>query len=768
MVCGIIIHIFISLEQTQTSCIIDIVNDYRGNDMEWIERAKEESSNKKTVQSFEEYMDYFSKHSKLEARTTGLYLADMLDYFGRDSLGHFKLFQMEHHDSPPIFGQYRVQEDLYQNLTNFQEEGFNSKFILLVGPNGSAKSSLIRKLMRGAEEYSKGDAGALFTFSWIFPVDTLVKGKLGLSDEKKQNSGKLKSYANLDENEVSAILPSELKDHPLLLIPRQYRQEIIKDGLKDDPSLLEKVEKTYLYLGDLSKRNRMIYDALLKSYKGDHGEVLKHIRVERWHISRRYSTGAVTVEPQMHVDAHMQQITMDKRLASLPPSLQSLNLFTLQGEAVLANRGILEFSDLLKRPIDAFKYLLMTMETSHLNLQGILTMLDVFFVGTSNELHLEAFKQHPDFKSFKGRFNFVTVPYLTNYREEMGIYKEQLQSLRFKSTFAPHTLEMLSLFSVMTRLRSPMAENYQNPKLKNCVMSLNPLEKAKIYAGDIAPARLDMESRQVLEQGFDELEKEFSRDLVYEGRFGISPRDVKKIIYKLTTATKDVTFMDLFEFLKKFVERKNDFDFLNMQVMGDYHNATRFIALLESYAFSLFDSELRDSLGLVDNRSYEQYIRRYIQNINGMIKHEKVKNELNGRYEEADQYFVQEFEKSINLQEDHDAFRSQLIGRLGAYSLDNPKIKIVYTDVFPQLVTRLKESFKEEQDKVIKIIATNLIFYQAEVDGHVDAEGKDISTPLSEENRERIKTVVNNLMERYNYTFPAAATLLKQLLKVKY
>lgn len=53
-------------------------------------------------------------------------------------------------------------------------------------------------------------------------------------------------------------------------------------------------------------------------------------------INRRYSIGATTIEPQLHVDANLQQITMDRRLASLPPSLQSLNLFSISGEVVLA------------------------------------------------------------------------------------------------------------------------------------------------------------------------------------------------------------------------------------------------------------------------------------------------------------------------------------------------------------------------------------------------------------------------------------------------
>ena len=113
---------------------------------------------------------------------------------------------------------------------------------------------------------------------------------------------------------------SELRDHPILLIPQDYRKDVISTFLNDDPSFLEQLERTYLMKGDISKRNKMVYESLLKNYKGDHQKVLKHIRVEKFEISKRYSTGAVTIEPQIHVDAQLQQITMDKRLASLPPS----------------------------------------------------------------------------------------------------------------------------------------------------------------------------------------------------------------------------------------------------------------------------------------------------------------------------------------------------------------------------------------------------------------------------------------------------------------
>jgi serine protein kinase len=398
--------------------------------MDWLEEVNTEEERVNQIFSFDEYMNILEEQPKKEIRTSSHYLKDMFNHFGKDDKGNFKLFKREHPGAPAVAGQFKTQEKIYENLINFTEEGFNNKFILLIGPNGSSKSSLIKKVIKTAEDYSHIDEGALYTFSWIFPLENYVKGSLGLSS--KQVNKHIASFAHLEDSEISAILPSELKDHPFLIIPLKTRQKMINDFFKDDRDLLLSIQQSYLYNGDLSKRNRLIFDALLKNYKGNYQQVFKHIRVERFYIDKRYSIGAATIEPQLHVDAKLQQITMDRRLASLPPSLQSLNLFSLNGEVVLSNRGVLEYSDLLKRPLDTFKYLLMTMETKNINLGGILTELDIFFVGSSNEVHFAAFKQHPDFNSFKGRFSFLKVPYLLNYKEEQLIYKDQVIQVKYK------------------------------------------------------------------------------------------------------------------------------------------------------------------------------------------------------------------------------------------------------------------------------------------------------------------------------------------------
>lgn len=727
--------------------------------MKWMEEVNKEEGRYQNVLAFEDYMKLFEKNTEKELRPTCIYLRDMFDYYGKNSNGSFKLFSREHADAPPVHGQIKTQQRVYQYLQNFMEEGFNNKFILLVGPNGSSKSSLIKKIMLSAEDYSHTDEGSLFSFSWIFPIDQFVKGSLGLSGGTVDKN--VNSYAFLEDKDISAIISSELKDHPLLLLPIKTRQKLIEDAFKNDGTRLETIRKSYLYNGDLSQRNRLIFDALLKNYKGNYSEVFKHIRVERLFINRRYSIGATTIEPQLHVDANLQQITMDRRLASLPPSLQSLNLFSMSGEVVLANRGILEFSDLLKRPLDTFKYLLMTMESKTINLHGILTELDIFFIGSSNEIHFAAFKQHPDFNSFKGRFNFLRVPYLMSYKEEEKIYLEQISKLKEEATFEPNALAALCLWSVMTRMRAPVSKNFHDEKLGKIAEALSPLEKCLLYSDKETPDTFDSESRQLLKMGVDEVMNEYENDSMYEGKFGISPREVKQIIYDLAYNSKSVSFVEVLDYLKVLIEKKAEYDFLNISHQGEYHNPRKFIDLIEAWNLDILDNEVRESLGLVDDRSYEDYISRYILSINAVIKGEKVKNNVTGKFEAPDSYFIKEFESNVHMNEVPEKFRSNLIARLGAYALDNRGKPIVYTEVFEDLVHLLQESYRKEQKKIIDKIGRNLVLYLAEKKegGNHNVE-KDV--------REMITDIIRTLQNKYQYSENGAISSLQYLLKMRY
>ena len=728
--------------------------------MKWLEEVNQQEQRSSQVHSFEEYMDLFDQSPSQELRTTSMYFSDLFNFYGKNEEGHFKLFKRDQIDSPPVAGQYQIQKRIYEILTHFNEEGTNNKFILLVGPNGSSKTSIVRKIMTTALEYSELDEGRLFTFSWIFPIDNYVKGSVGLSQRSETKN--LPTYAHLDDTEISAILTSELKDHPLMLLPISVRRKMIEEHLRSDPQKLESVRESYLYNGDLSNRNRLVFDALLKNYKGDYQKVLKHIRVERFQIDKRQSIAAATIEPQLHVDAKIQQITMDRRLSSLPPSLQSLNLFSMNGEIVLANRGILEYSDLLKRPLDTFKYLLMTMESKTINLQGILTELDILFMGTSNEIHFNAFKQHPDFNSFKGRFIFLKVPYLQNYQEERMIYEEQVANVRDKTKFEPHSLESLCLWAVMTRMRHPQEKNYQDKRLGELANKLTPLEKALLIAKKETPDYLTQEEQQILRGGLSDIVNEFQKDPMYEGKFGISPREMKQFIYELSGKDEHITFIEILEYLKDVSDRKSEYDFLNIGAQGDYHNPKKFLYLVEQYCLNQFDSELRESLGLIDNRSYEDYIGRYVKNITAVIKKEKIRNSITGKYEDPDTYFIKEFESNIHLKEDPETFRSHILTKLGAYSLDHPGEVITYTKVLAGITKQLKESFRNEQKKVINKLKQNLVYYLSM------KEGESKNSGVNKQATEQVETILTELRERYQYGENGAINCLKYLLNKRY
>lgn len=729
--------------------------------MKILEQWQNEVHKEQQILTFDQYLTLMERDPKLHIRHSSQYLKDMFDYFGQNPDGSYKIFTKKHPQAPAVQGQSRTQQEIYQSLKNFLEDGYNSRFLLLIGPNGSAKSSLVKKIMLAAEEYSLSDEGSLYSFSWIFPLDHYTKGPLGLGGSKgKDNSGE--SFALLEDREIAAILPSELKDHPILLIPQNVRQQVIDKLYNDDPKRLTALKRSYLYLGDLSQRNKSIFDALSKSYRGDYKEVLKHIRVERFLLNKRYSSGAVTIEPQLHVDANLSQITMDRRLASLPASLQSLNLYSMTGEVILANRGLLEFSDLFKRPLDTFKYLLTTMESKTVNLQGILTELDIFFIGTSNELHFAAFKQHPDFNSFRGRFSFLKVPYLLNAAQEQEIYTEQLELLKDRCQFEPHAMETLCLWAVMTRLRRPIANNYQDKKSGEIFCKFNPLEKALYLAHEIVPDRFENKEKQQIKKDKQEHLSEFDNDPLYEGKFGISPREIKQIIYDLSNKHRHITANDVLDHLRLLHDKKSDYDFLNISAQGDFHNPQRFLELIYNYTFDNYDMEVRNSLGLVDSRSYEDYLERYIMHITALLKGEKIKNNITGKFETSDMYFIEEVELNLQIKESAKDFRSHMISRVGAYSLDHPGKKIEYTIIFSDIVKNLQESYRNEQKKVIDKLTKQLVVI---LDEHTNPKGH---SSLNDEAKSTFDKILTNLKTKYGYSHEGALSMLRALIQERY
>ncbi|RYZ95524.1 MAG: serine protein kinase PrkA, partial [Proteobacteria bacterium] len=279
--------------------------------------VREEYENQNRLMSFDEYLSLVRAEPASQVRSSAQYMVDMMDSFGREGK-RFKVFDQDFVDSRfKLVGQEAVQDHIYQILRSFIREGINNKLILLHGPNGSAKTSIVSCLMRGLEEYSQRPSGAVYRFHWIFPADRFGKQGLGFGGAGAHREDDYTSFAKLGDADIAARISCELRDHPLFLLPLKQRQAFLKElKLPEDFILSEYVQK-----GDLSQKGKKIFEALLRAYKGDIRKVLQHVQVERFYISKRYRDGAVTIEPQMHVDATAQQVTMDRSVTMLPSSL---------------------------------------------------------------------------------------------------------------------------------------------------------------------------------------------------------------------------------------------------------------------------------------------------------------------------------------------------------------------------------------------------------------------------------------------------------------
>jgi len=705
----------------------------------WLTNATAEMrdtfARKRLLISFGEYFNLFSASPARHVRSAAQYVRDVFDHFGttridspRGELTRWRLFDVPWEaGKDALMGQEEVQSSVYRLISNFAREGRTNRLILLHGPNGSAKSTFVATLQRAMEHYSTLDEGALYRFNWIFPSQKLTKGGIGFSGGPSIEGGLGggDTFAYLEDDLIEAKIADEMRDHPLLLLPRDHRRGLVESLLADEIAKGFR-PADYLMRGDLSHRNRQIFEALLASYHGDLAKVLRHVQVERFFVSRRYRQAAATIEPQMAVDARVKQLTMDRSLASLPPALQSLTLYETQGELVDGNRGVIDFADLLKRPLEAYKYLLTTIETGRVSLEVASLDLDCVFIGSSNEGYLAAFKEMPEFQSFKGRMELVRAPYLVDYKVEQEIYEAQIRGTRLEldKHVAPHVAWVTALWAVLTRMRKPLPEKYTKA-VGDIVSKLGPMDKALLYAEGTMPESVTAEQARELGAAVEKIARESDSYPNYEGRTGASPREMKQLLLNAAQNPKYkcVSPFAVFEELEELVRGVSIYEFLKQEpVAGGYHENRKFVFQVRDRLLDRIDNELRTAMGLVEERRYVTQFERYVSMISHWVRKEKVHNPITGRDEDPDEELMGEVERVLQMQPRRDEFRREVIAKVGAWSLDNLRKRPDMEAIFPKQIADLREAFFADRKKQVRRINDDLLILLTEGDAKMPAD----------------------------------------------
>jgi serine protein kinase len=676
------------------------------------------------VLSFQEYLTLFASDPVRYGRDAPRYVRDMFDHFGTEVVARpwgeqhrFKVFDLPwepagsagfgHGRDAALVGHEELQGEMYRALSNFVQEGRANRLVLMHGPNGSAKSTIAACVLRGLEHYSSLDEGALYRFHWVFPSKKTVRGSIGFGDVKPGQTD-TQSYAHLEDQQIDARLVMELRDHPLFLLPVAERRALVLDlyraaGCKEPPP-------EWLLAGKLSHKSQQVYEALLSSYGGSLVETLRHVQVERYFISRRYRTGAVTIGPQLSVDAGERQITADRSLSALPTSLQATTLFEAFGEIVEAAGGVLEFSDLLKRPLEHFRYLQLTLETGEVYLPQQTIQTNVVMIGSCNEVHLSAFREHPEFPSFRGRFELIRAPYLRSWADEQAIYDAQIAPFVHRHV-APFATRVAAQFAVLTRMRQPDPKRYPD-SLAPLVSQLTALEKMDLYSRGTPPERLDSDAKKLLAANIAALYHESDSSVVFEGSTGVSPREVRTVLFD-AAQSPDYACLSPFAVLVEIDElcrRVSEYDWLREKAQsGGYHDTRAFRDAVRSRLLDAIEDQLRIASGLVDEARYTDLFDRYVANVSVWVKGEKIRNNITGDHEAPDDRMMREVEGLLGVKGKNDDYRKGLISQIAAWAIDHPGQRVSNQIVFPELLRKLRDAVFSERRKALAGLVRDLV-----------------------------------------------------------
>ena len=736
----------------------------------------------RSILSMEEWLKVFLDDPRRQARGAAQYLRDVFDHYGSEEretpVGRVRRWALFDLPFAPgaraqrVAGQEDVQAAIYRALGGFVRSGRVDRLVLLHGPNGSAKSSIVGAILKAMEHYSHTREGALYRFHWVFPSERALRGGgMGFGGGGR-GEGELASFAHLDGEALDARLSCPMKDHPLLLVPKPERRRLLEEacrpaardgaaaGAERSEAQQEFVLAEHLLEGEPCHYCRQIHDALLGAYQGDWLKVMRHVQVERFYVSARYQQAAATVEPQLTVDAGFRQVTADRSVAALPPALHALALVEPNGPLVSGNRGVVEYSDLLKRPLEHFKYLLGTSETARVSLDQFVLQLDLVLIASANEKQLAAFKESHEFASFKGRLELVRVPYLRRASVEREIYDRQITPAAIGKHVAPHTTEVAALWAVLTRLKRPIPERYAG-EVRALVEDLAPLEKLRLYDAGAAPDRLTLAQARVLRGHAAELYRESDVYPAYEGRSGASARELKTALLHAaqSTATRCLTPVAVLDELLALCRDKTVHGFLQQEVVEGYHDHDEFVRVVEREYLDAIDEEIRDSMGLVTESQYRELFGRYAAVVSHWVKGEKMLNRVTGAHEPPDEGRMTELEGIVMPPgEDRTAFRRGLISAIGAYRLDHPDSKeIDYVAIFPDLFRRLREHTYEERKRQIGRTREDVLRYFSDERGG-----------LEEKARRHVEETVTRMRERYGYCQHCAHDALLFLMRRRY
>jgi serine protein kinase len=562
---------------------------------------------------------------------------------------HYAFFERD------LFG---IDEPLAQVVEYFKAAAMGSdvgrRILLLYGPPSSGKSQLVILLKRGLEAFTHTDEGAIY-----------------------------------------AIADCPQHEDPLNVMPHALRQDF-RDATGTQ------VEGELCPVCTLNLRDK---------YQGD----MYRVPVKRLYFSEKERVGIGTFVPSDPKSQDISELVGSMDLSAIGDygSESDPRAYRFDGELNIANRGLMEFIEMLKAD-ERFLYVLLTLSQEKNIKTGRFPLIyaDECVISHTNETEFNEFLANKKSEALHDRMIMVRIPYNLKVSQEERIYEKLLCQTNMQDVhIAPHTLRVAATFAVLSRL--------EDPKTAGLTLA----KKLKLYDGE------DVE-------GFRQRDVKMIREQTErEGMDGISPRFV---INRISTSLiqPDMHCINPIDVLRAI---KDGIDTRSQYAKADkerYHN-------LIADARREYDEIARTDVQKAFFVSFEQeavtLLDNYLDHVEAYLDRKQLTDPITNEEVPPDEKLMRSIEEKVQVSEPgKDSFRNEIFRKVAMAHRHGESFD--YTSHEKLKLAIEKQLFEERRD-TIKLTITS-------------------RNPDTEQLR-KLNAVVETLVAREGYCSACANELLK-------
>lgn len=643
--------------------------------------------------SFEDYLEIVQADPRV-SRSAYQRLYDMIVSHGfseyhrnREKLIHYNFFDDPFENGKDaVFGIDKQLMDLVQIFRSAAHRyGTERRVILLHGPVGTAKSTIVRLLKKGLESYARTEDGRLYSFRW--------------------------------EPEDDEPMECPMHEEPLHLVPLQFRPLVLQE-LNQNRSTAEHI----FIAGDLCPACRFIFNERLAKANGDWTKVISQVKVRRILLSEKDRVGIGTFQPKDEKNQDSTELTGDINYRKIAEygSDSDPRAFNFDGELNIANRGLVEFIEILKLDV-AFLYDLLTASQEHKikPKKFAHTDIDEVILGHTNEAEYRRLLNNEYMEALRDRTIKIDIPYNIRYQDEVKIYLRDFnQDKVIGKHIAPHTLQLAAFWAVLTRLEEP----------KRAGISL--VQKLRLYDGRSLPG--------FTEDTILELQSESPQ----EGMFGVSPRYIQDKISNALVGDSSLTCLNPFMIMRELEGGLRHHSLITSKEQRKHFRDL--LSVVRAEYDEIVKNEVQRAI-TADEEAIKRLSSNYIDNVKAYTQKQKVRNPYTGQDESPDERLMRSIEEKIEIPESRkDDFRREIMNYIGALAIDG---KTFTWDANERLRRALELKLFEDQKDSIKL--TSLV-----------------SNVIDQETQEKIEVVKSRMIKNMGYCDVCANDVLNYVASI--